>query len=338
MVTIKDVARESGFSVSTVSRALADSELIPKHSKIKIKSVAEKLGYIPNLTAKSLKNNKFYNFGVITFAGEELGFSHNLFSGILNNFINEMGKNKYDVTVLSKHLVDSGEDLVAYCKSRNLNGVFMLSGDFSNKEMKKLQSSDIPTVVVDGFKNDESDNSYYVSSNNKQVMKELTSLAIQKGHKKIVYVHGEDIYVTRERIAGFREAIEDAGMEFKPDMLVSGHYYDMSYVSEVIDGILTKEVVPTCIFMPDDFCAIKAYDVLHERGIRIPEDISIAGFDGLEYVKHIYPKMATVIQNVAELGKTCAKIMISIINGEGPQHLTLIGADIYNGESIRTIK
>lgn len=338
MVTIKDVAKASGFSASTVSRALAGSKLIPEKSKQKIKEVAATMGYIPNLTAKSLKFRRSRNIGVINFIEGELGYSHNLFSGILNSFIREMGKQGYDVGIISNYILSRGDDLVSYCKSRNMDGVFLLAGDFSKPEMKKLQESDIPTVVVDGFEGWTFDNSYYVSSKNREIMRQMVEGILNKGHRKIVYVHGEDYFVTRERIAGFKDALKNAGIPFNNDMLVAGKYYNMKSVSQLIEGVLQREVVPTCVIMPDDYCALKAYGELQKKGIRIPEDISIAGFDGLEYVKHIYPTLTSVVQNVAQMGKECADVMIFAINGGNPPHMNFVDAEVFWGESVRTIK
>lgn len=338
MVTIKDIAKESGFSVSTVSRALADSSLIPKKSKDSIKKIAKKMGYVPNLTAKSLKNNKYFNVGIISFVDKEFGFSHRLFSGILNSFIVETWKKKYDITIIPNYLLDNGDDLVVYCKSRNISAVFLLTGSFSAEQMKKLHENNIVTVIIDAFDCEDSDNTYNVSSNNREIMKKLTDEIIKKGHKRIVYVHGEDFYVTKERILGFKDALAENGLKFSEDMLVKGHYYDIPSVRGIIDGILAKEEVPTCIMMPDDYCAIGAYDVLRGKNMRIPEDMSIAGFDGLEYVKHTFPEMTTVVQDVVSLGKKCAEVLISALNGNKPEHLTLVDACINEGKSVRTIR
>ncbi|MGN0823416.1 MAG: LacI family DNA-binding transcriptional regulator [Candidatus Gallimonas sp.] len=337
MITIKDVAKASGFSASTVSRALADSDLIPEKSKNLIKNVAKKMGYIPNLTAKSLKVKKSRNIGVINFVDEEFGYAHNLFSGILNSFIVEMGKVSYDIAIISNYFLSKGEDLVAYCKSRNMDGVLLLVGDFGKPEMKKLQESDIATVVIDGYEGWTYDKSFYVSSNNREIMEKLTEKIIRKGHRRIVYVHGEDYFVTRERIIGFKAALERADIPFQEDMLVPGRFYDMASVPSILDSILSREAVPTCLIMPDDYCALKAYGELHKRGITIPDDISIAGFDGLEYVKHIYPTLTTVVQDVKALGKICAELMISAIEGNKPPHMTFIDAAVFEGESVRKI-
>lgn len=337
MITIKDIAKASGFSTSTVSRALADSELIPEKSRNKIKEIAKEMGYIPNLTAKNLKFKSSRNVGVINFVDEELGYAHSFFSGILNSFIREMGKASYDIEIISHFFLSKGEDLVSYCKSRNMDGVLLLVGDFNKPEMKKLLESDIPTVVIDGYEGWAYDKSFYVSSNNREIMTQLTDSIIRKGHRKIAYIHGEDYYVTRERIKGFKTALENAGIKFKDDMLVKGKFYDMNGVPLILDSLLTRENVPTCIIMPDDYCALKAYGELRKRGIRIPEDISIAGFDGLEYVKHIYPTLTTVVQDVKALGGACADIMLSTIRGESPPHITLIEGSVFEGESVREI-
>ncbi len=338
MVTIKDIARVSGFSPSTVSRALTGSKLIPPSSCEKIKHIADEMGYVPNLTAKKLQSGQSKNIGIISFIDNKLGFAHNLFSGIMDAFIREAIAREYDITIIPSLEFSNGIDLVSYCKIRDLSGVLVILGGLNHAEMQKLAKSDIPTVFIDGYDVDSDNKCYYVSGDNFQSMKNLTNKVLQAGHENIVYVHGENIYVTRERIKGFKSALEEHNVPFRDDMLYPGHYYSMDHVEGDLETLLSRKNPPSCILFPDDYNAMKAYDVLGGKGIRIGEDISIVGFDGLEYVKHIRPHLTTVMQDVGKMGKLAANVMFSVIDGQDIPKLQLAEGEIFEGESLMPIQ
>lgn len=334
MVTIKDIAREGGVSVSTVSRALAESPLLPKSTCVKIKEIANRLGYVKNEAASSLKTGVAQTVGVLSFVDDALGFSHHLFAGILEGFAKQMNANNYEIFLLSKDSKEDGEQLISSLRSRNLSGVLILCGFLQSEKIQKLIQSDIPTVIIDGFDDIMSEMTHYVSSTNDKGMYALTKEILHKGHKNIAYVCGEDYYVTHERIKGFKRALAEYDVPFNKDMLVQGHYYKLPFVQSVVEQLLARENPPTCIVLPDDYCAVSAYEILRKMGYTIGKDISIAGFDGLEIGKHMQPRLTTVNQNVRELGGRAAKTLLASIKGETLPYMQLVDTQLEIGGSI----
>lgn len=334
MVTIKDIAREGGVSVSTVSRALADSPLLPKSTSEKIKRLAEQMGYVKNEAAISLKTGVSQSVGILSFVDEAFGFSHYLFSGILDAFAKRMNDYNYEIFLISNKSLRDGDTLLRSLRSKKLCGVLILCGYSRTESVKKLIESDIPTIVVDGFDEDISEMTYCISSENRWGMYELTSAILRKGHRNIAYICGEDYYVTHERVRGFRQALKESGIEPNEAMFVRGKYYNLSTVKENIDILLSRPNPPTCIFFPDDYTAFEAYEILRNKGYRIGEDISVAGFDGLELGAHLQPRLTTVRQNVKLLGRTAADTLLDAISGKKRPYMQLLPVHVLDGESV----
>ncbi len=334
MVTIKDIAKASGVSASTVSRALADIDLIPVYTRDKIKKIADELGYIPNRAAKNLKTKKSWNIGIISFVEEKLGFSHYLFANILDSFIKGVEAKNYDITLLSRQLLSDDGNLIGHCKGRNLDGVLILCADTDVKQIQNLLKSDIPVVAIDNFDEKIVSTTHCITSDNRAKMFELTEYILSMGHKNITYICGQDIFVTRERIKGFKAALKMSGIEFTSKMLVESRYYNYEDPQKKINQVLDRSNPPTCILLPDDYAAIKAYETLKLRGLEVGKDISIAGFDGLEVAQIMMPKLTTVYQDTERMGKCAAETILQSINHIETSFLEIIPATLIKGQSV----
>ena len=334
MITIKDIARYCKVSPSTVSRALADSSLLPEQTRVRIQEAASKLGYVKNEMATSLKTGVNKTVGVINFVGENLGYVHYLFAQVLNGFsnrINEMGYD--DIQLISEKNLYMGEKLLPYLHAKHLSGLLVLSGHLQSEAMRTILGSDIPTVVVDPRDEQILNLTGCISSDNCEGMYRLTESILKKGHRNIVYIAGEDYYVTHERVKGFKKALADSGVEFDEQMIVSGNFYNLSTVRQNIAKILARENVPTCIVFSDDYCAVHGYDVLRSFGLTIGKDISVAGFDGIELGRHMQPKLTTVVQNAVEMGRLAADALIGYASGAAKANV-LIPTELKETDSV----
>lgn len=337
MITIKDISRKCGVSPSTVSRALADSPLLPKTTKTRIQRAAEEMGYVKNEMATSLKTGVRRTVGVVNFVGQNLGFAHYLFSEILNGFSTYINDIDYDILLISDKTLQMGENLIPYLKSKQLGGVLILSGYYDSQGLRQLIGSDIPVVVVDPREEILLSMADCVSSDNYSGMYELTSEIISKGHKNVVFVTGEDYYVTHERVKGFKKALADNAIPFSDQMIVRGNFYNLSAVADNVLKILSYDNNPTCIIFSDDYCAVNAYEVLRRQGLTVGQDISVAGFDGIEMGKHMSPKLTTVVQDAETMGTTAAKTLVDRMNGAEKSDTKLIPTGLFLTESVKDL-
>lgn len=334
MVSIKDIAKECGVSPATVSKALNGYPDISAETAERIRKVAEQLHYRPNAAARQLKTNMSKNIGVVYVDQMESGLTHEYFSQILDSAKSYAEANGYDITFISESIgFGSYLDHVRY---RRCDGVLIVCADFETKAVRELVRSEVPTVCIDYVFNDVSS----VLSDNSIGEYELTKFLVENGHRRIAFIHGEKTSVTDRRITGYYRALKEAGAEIDDSLVVEGRYHDPSDSALKTVDLISRKDRPTAIIYPDDYSALGGITELDKRGIRIPADISIAGYDGLPLAKVIHPNLTTWHQNAEKIGKESARKLIEII--EDPKgtesELIQISGEIIKGESVKKIE
>ncbi len=313
MVRLIDVATRCGVSVATVSKALNDKGDIGEDTKERIRRVCEEMGYFPNSSARTLKLGRSYDLGVVFIAEDESGLTHDYFSSILEAFRVQAQKQGYDITFIGSSEKEPQMSCLERAKYRGVDGVLIACADYENKEVFELIHSDLPVVTIDhSFTNRTS-----VVSNNTQGMRELVEFICDRGHRRVAYIYGNITWVTRSRIDAFYKTMKAYGVD-APDPYVRSAVYRYPKPSyQITQELLDLHDRPTCIIYPDDYACIGGLNAIRERGFRIPEDISVAGYDGIYLSQILKPKLATVRQNTREIGKSAAKELIGLI--EAPQ-------------------
>ena len=157
----------------------------------------------------------------------------------------------------------------------------------------------------------------------------LVRYAAGKGHRRIAFIHGERTTVTENRLIGFHRACEALGLQIPDSYLVEGVYHDAERCYEATKQLLALPERPSCIFFPDDFSYIGGYNAIMEAGLRIPEDISVVGYDGIRLTKVVHPALTTWRQNTEELGREAAARLIELI--EHPK-TALVDRYVVSGE------
>lgn len=309
MVKIKDVAIRCGVSVASVSKALSGNSDLNAETEEKIKRIAKEMGYIPNANARSLKTHKSNNIGILFVDTTNSGLQHEYFSLILNSLKEEVEKSGFDVTFISNSLA-GGMSFYQHAKYRNCDGVIIASVDFKNPEVIELVESEIPTVTIDYIFN----NSSAIMSDNVQGLQDIVKYAYKKGHRKIAFIHGEDTNVTKQRIASYYKTMEELGLDV-PDEYVKSAVYHYPRAS----GIATRELLdyrdaPTCIIFPDDYSMFGGITEIESRGLKIPKDISIIGYDGINITRLMRPMITTYVQNSEGIGRLAAQKLVEMIN------------------------
>lgn len=326
MVSMKDIAAACGVSVATVSKALNDHNDIGGETKEKIRCAAKELGYYPNSSARALKTNRTYNLGVLYKEESESGLTHDYFSQILENFRNTAENGGYDITFLSNS--KKRKDQMSYLEHaiyRGMDGVLVAVADYRNPEVMELLASALPVVTVDYVYNDR----IAVLSDNIAGMENLLSYIYAQGHREIAYIYGEESLVTTNRLSAYYRFHEKKGMSVREELLQKGKYRDSHTAGVLTNQILEQPSPPTCILYADDFSAIGGMNAIKNKGLRIPEDISIAGYDGIAMASQLEPRLTTYRQDTVGIGSIAAKQLISLI--ENPK-ATPISQYMMNGE------
>ena len=212
-----------------------------------------------------------------------------------------------------------------HCRYRGFDGVFIACVDFTDPEVVELAKSNIPLVTVDYV----FCNRAVIVSDNVKGMKDLLTYIYNQGHRRIAYIHGADSAVTRSRFSSFYKTAEELGIEVPDEYVREAPYRDAKGSGEVTRELLALETPPTCIIYPDDLACFGGMNVIRSMGMKIPEDISVAGYDGIRMGKHIEPKLTTLDQDTEQIGIQGGEKLISLI--ERPK-TTIIEQVVISGE------
>ncbi|MCR5677695.1 MAG: LacI family transcriptional regulator [Agathobacter sp.] len=326
MVSLKDIASACGVSVATVSKALNNHTDIGADTKARVQQMAQEMGYHPNAAARTLKTNRTYNIGVLFIDGNYSGLTHDFFNHVLDSFKRTAEAHGYDITFINNGRTQNRKmTYLEHARYRNFDGVVIACVEFSEPEIIELVNSDVPVVTIDHLFN----NRIAVMSDNVGGMQQLTRYVIGKGHRKIAYIHGLPSAVTSARLSSFYKTLEENGIAVPDEYVREAAYRSTDETYRETRSLLELDEPPTCILYPDDFACIGGMNAIREKGLRIPEDISVAGYDGIEIGLHMLPQLTTLAQNMDAIGATAAEQLIDLI--EKPK-TTLIQPNIIFGE------
>ncbi len=338
IVSLKDISKACGVSIATVSKALNDHSDISRETKEKIKAVADELGYHPNAAAQALKTNRSNNIGVLFVDEANSGLTHDYFSHVLDSFKKKAEQEGFDITFINSDKSRNGNmSYLSHAMYRGFDGVVIACVEFSDPQVDELIKSNIPVVTID--------HSFYnriaIVSDNIKGMKELVTYVYEQGHRKIAYVHGqEDTAVTQSRVASFYNTLQELGVNVPDEYVISSPYRNTEKTFEATNKLLDLPDPPTCIFYPDDFAAFGGLNAIRQRGLRVPEDVSIAGYDGIAIARHISPRMTTIVQDTDKIGREAASKLIDLINNPKGTLIEQIVVDgtLEKGETVKKIK
>ncbi len=335
MISIKDVSARCGVSVATVSKALNDHSDIAEATKENVRRIAKEMGYFPNSSARALKTNRTYNIGVLFVDEAQSGLTHEYFANVLDSFKVEADRNGYDITFISKHTGHKNMSYYEHSKYRGVDGVVIACIDFSDPQVVELIRGELPVVTIDHV----FDNRSAIISDNVKGMHDLITYIYEKGHRKIAYIHGADSSVTQNRVGSFYKTLFELGLNVSDDYVRSGIYHDPVTTAKITKELLELKDRPTCIIFPDDFSTIGGMNAIKEMGLRIPEDISIVGYDGILLSQVLEPKLTTLQQDTRALGRSAAEKLIALI--ENPKasviERVVVEGNVLHGKSVRDL-
>lgn len=335
MVSMKDVARKCGVSVATVSKALNGHRDIGEATRERVIAAAKELGYTANSAARALKTNRTYNLGILFSDLQNSGFTHEYFASTLNSFRFEAERCGYDITFISSDIGHHQASYLQHALYRQVEGVAIICADFLDPGIQELVFSNVPVVTLDHAFN----NRCAVLSDNMQGIEALVRHAYAMGHRRIAYIHGNRTAVTENRLTGFYRVCEALQLSLPEEYVQPCAYHHPDYCREATLRLLSLPERPSCILFPDDYAGLGGINAIREMGLRIPEDISVMGYDGIDLARAVSPRLTTWHQNTDELGRTAAAMLIERI--EHPrtslqEHL-VIGGSLLEGGSVKRL-
>lgn len=306
-VTIKDIARLANVSHTTVSRALNNSPFIKENTKKKIMEIANELNYVPNYNAKSLVLNKSYNIGVFFTTiskGTSPSFFHEVVDGV-NSKIDE----KYNLVIKG---IDDLKSLNYISKDR-FDGIILVSqSESDNQVIYDIISKEIPLVVLN--RKVEVDNVVNILFSEKEGAYEAADYLIKNGHRDIAIIEGKEGFKSSVfRREGYINALINNKIKIDNDYIVRGEY-NVESGFKAMQKLLSLDKIPTAVFCSNDDMALGAMRAIQEHGLRVPEDISIIGFDDSEFCNYVSPALTTVRKLSHKVASTGCEKLFKIIN------------------------
>lgn len=335
MVSLRDIAQHCGVSVATVSKALNSRPDIGEETRKRVCAAARELGYTTNSAARALKTNRTYNLGVLFVDERQSGLAHEYFSTVLESFKATAEEQGYDITFINHNVGGKRTSYLQHCLYRGVDGVVIACVDFFDAQVTELVNSGIPVVTIDHVFN----NRTAVLSDNVDGIDTLVRYVFAKGHRKIALIHGENTAVTENRLISFQRTCAELGLEVEEPYIRGSYYHDSEGCRKVTQELLTLPERPTCILFPDDISYLGGLNAILDAGLRVPQDISAVGYDGIKLSRVLTPSLTTYHQDAKTLGQEAARLLIQQIERPKttlPQQV-LIPGWLMEGQSVADI-
>lgn len=311
--TIYDIAKELGVAPSTVSKALNGRNGISERMRKKIQKYADEVRYYANSNASKLKTKKSYSIGVIYSEDLDIGLEHYFFSSILQSFKNYVEARGYEITFVINNLGNRKISYLDFCRQKNIDGVYIVTSVPGDPHLNELLDSNIAAVTTDIYYN----NLFTVISDNVEGARKAVEYFHQLGHEKIGHVtEAHQSLAARERLQGFKDAMRAFNLPVNDDYIVSSDYYSFEHGYEAGKRFLELDDYPTAVFAVADIIAMGFIKALKDGGLRVPEDVSVIGFDDIPFSEHFEPALTTVRQDTRVIGEEAASKLLEMMDEE----------------------
>jgi LacI family transcriptional regulator len=331
-VTIVDVAKKAGVSFATVSRVLNDGANVKPEKRQRVLRAIKQLGYTTNLQARSLRAGRSHLIGLLV---RDIGTAY--IGEIMRGVDLELAAAKYDVMLYTTHRRQTQESAYVTALTRGMtDGLLLVLPRHPEAYLKTLRQKKFPYVVIDHQGID--DRGPAVGATNRAGGYDATRYLLELGHRRIGMITGTmNLGCSRERLDGYRVALREQGIAYDADLIRDGQFKQPRGYAAAIE-LLNLPQPPTAIFASNDVMAFGAMEAAREVGKKIPDDISIIGFDDIPQAGQVHPPLTTIRQPLEEMGRRAARMLLQIIeNSEQPVERIELPTELVVRDSTRSI-
>ena len=307
-VSIKDIAKAAGVSHPTVSRALSDSPLVNAETKARIQLLAQEMGYSPDAQARSLVLGRTLTIGVVVTT-----IADPFIAEIVQGVESTAYDHGYSV-ILASSSGKSGRELAAVemLGSKRVDGLIVTSSRVGALYQEHLDRLGVPIVLINSHREQRGAYTFSVNVDNRHGARTATEHLIDLGHRRIAYVtgavkHSDDL----ERQAGYRQALAEAGIAYDPGLVVPGT--GRSGGGERAFPMLSVlSPPPSAVFCYNDMTAVGLMQAAQDDGLKVPEDLSVVGFDDIPLASYVTPPLTTIAQPVPKMGRIAVEMVLAL--------------------------
>lgn len=310
-VTLKDVAARAGVTPATVSYVLNGKKSISPETKQRVEQAVDELHYTVNAAARTLSSASSKLIGVVvpqTEDGSRLMFQNNFYSEILGSIEFHARQSGYHVIISA---TDANESYLTLARERNLDGIIVI-GMYPDDFYTQMKKAQIPIVLIDSYCNDH----YYhnVRIDDRYGSYVATKYVLDRGHREVAFFAGQlkENGVMQKRLAGYQDALKEMDLPYSPSMVFEGNI-DYENGIKLANRLLDSGIKASAVVAAADILAIGAMKGLFERGVKVPDDISVMGFDDLEIAQYLTPGLSTIKQQISLKGERAVEFLIKNI-------------------------
>jgi LacI family transcriptional regulator len=303
LTSLKDVARYTGLSVSTISRALSNKNYVKEHTREKVLEAVRLLNYSPNIMAQSLKRGRSNTLALIIPSIQNL-----IYPDITRGVDDTARKNGYTVILCNTdENIEIEKSYINTLRPRLIDGFIVASMMPHSNHIQQLRKENFPLVLALRAYDESID---AVIIDNKEAARRAVKFLIDRGHKRIAITLGNtELNVYSERYKGYREALEEGDIPFD-EKLVIRERSNIGSFHKLVRTMLEQGILPDAFFATTDAQAITVMRGIYDSGYRIPQDISVIGFDNVEIAAIVEPPLSTVSQPLYDIGVMAAQKLI----------------------------
>lgn len=311
--SIKDVAKEAGVSIATVSRVLNEIDVVNEGTKKKVEDAIKKLKYRPNIVARSLKTQRTKTLGIII-----PDISSQIYPEVVRGVEDVANIYDYNIMLCNTDLnIEKEKEYLKVLKEKMVDGVVYISNSLEKEVIDTIHDLQMPTVLVETV--DDANTFPSVTIDNINAAKEAVNYLFDKGSNKVAFIgtSSEKKNASSMRYEGYKKALEEKGLEIDSDLIsfCEGSTRADSGFS-AMNKILEKNKEFDSLFCSNDGLAMGAINALREKGINVPDDVNVMGFDNIYGSCFFYPKLTTIAQPLYDMGSVGTRMLIKIINKE----------------------
>ncbi len=319
-LTIDRIAELAGVSRTTVSRVLNNRPDVNRATRQRVMAVMAEHDYQPNAFAKAISSQKSHNVGLVIPYEADYIFLNPFFVEVLRGISTTVDRAGYSLLISYTH----GEDPVVAWRRKKVDGLLVLSpGSLHHGLIEAMSSAGVPFVSTSRLADEE--RMIYVDVDNVAGGRVAVEHLLGLGHRRIAYVGKPSLTSSRDRLEGVRQAFAGAGLELNAALVLEADGHSERHGYDAMRRLFEQPEPPTAVFLANDMMAIGAMMAIQERGLRVPQDLSVVGFDNVPIAQYLSPPLTTIHQPAFEKGARAAELLIQCLEREecAPQSVVM---------------
>lgn len=332
-LTQNQIAKLSRVSQATVSRVLRGDPRVNEELRQRVLAVIEQHGYVPDARAQSLRSQRTGILGLVVHRSPKQLARDPFFSALIASLIEFAGKAGYHLCVDVARAVHSQRAIYEeLLRTRRVDGLILVEPQTQDERMPRLLEEGFPFVLIGRY--EPMDAVYSVDNDNVGAGRMATEYLLRKGHQRIAYISGPSgLFVCEDRYTGYRQALQEAGACCPPELVVWGDFTE-EHGYRAMNRLLNLPEPPTAVVAVDDLVAIGALRAAKERGVAVPQNLAVVGFNDSPFCQYTEPPLSSVAVDIRTLAQMATEVLIRQVEGREPsQRRTIVPCHLVERSS-----